>query len=227
MITDFQNSLNYYLSLEGVDLKRKEQAEDLFRRLDLSSLPYISIIETGASQNLQDACFGLLFGHLALTSNSIMYSVDISPEVVEASKEMYSSYLPHLQISHHVEDSLNFLQNFQGSPTIVHLDSWDLDIWNPEPAMLHGYLEFVSIKDKMPSGSYIIVDDNFFRGTTIWWNIYENGNLTDVKEFLVNQEILGKGSMIYHYVKTHDCGWELVGDPYLPFGNRKIVLRKK
>jgi hypothetical protein len=36
--------------------------------------------------------------------------------------------------------------------------------------MLHHWLEFVEIESKMPSGSILLVDDNFFRGTTVYWN---------------------------------------------------------
>ncbi len=123
--------------------------------------------------------------------------------------------------------SFDFLKNYEGSPTIVHLDSWDLNIYNPEPSMLHGFLEFLSIKDKMKSGSYVVVDDNFMQGTIIYWNSFSNGELVKTDKYVVRQEILGKGSMIYHYCKMPESEWEILGDHYVDGPNVKLVIRKK
>jgi len=156
-----------------------------------------------------------------------MFSVDLDPEITRLSQEMYSRYLPEYSLEHLTTDSVQFLENYSGSPTIVHLDSWDIDIYNPEPSMLHGFLEFLAIKDKMESGSYIIVDDNFMKDTLIYWNVFIDGELSQTKEFLVQQEILGKGSMIYHYACRKNSDWELVGDHYKTGPNIKLILRKK
>ncbi len=223
----WKRSLDFYLNIEGVNQNRREQAVQVSQAVDLSSISKIEVIETGASQNLSDGCFGLLFAHLCSLSNSKMYSVDLDPDITRLSQEMYQKYIPGFYVNNFTNDSIEFLQNYEGWPTLVHLDSWDLDIYNPEPSMLHGFMEFLAIKDKMESGSYIIVDDNFMSGTTIYWNVFVDGNLTETKEFKVEQEILGKGSMIYHYASRKDSDWELVGDHYKTGPNIKLILRKK
>jgi len=227
MKNSWNRSLEFYLGIDGVNKNRKDQALQVCKSVDLSSLKRIEVLETGASQNLSDGCFGLLFAHLCSLENSKMFSVDLDPEITRLSQEMYSRYLPEYSLEHLTTDSVQFLENYSGSPTIVHLDSWDLDIYNPEPSMLHGFLEFLAIKDKMESGSYIIVDDNFMKDTLIYWNVFIDGELSQTKEFLVQQEILGKGSMIYHYASRKNSDWELVGDHYKTGPNIKLILRKK
>jgi hypothetical protein len=59
-----------------------------------------------------------------------------------------------------VGDSVAFLEsNRVKSPTIIFLDSWDVDWNNPEPAAEHGLKEFTSILTKLHSGTYLFVDD--------------------------------------------------------------------
>jgi hypothetical protein len=188
----------------------------------------LCLIETGASQNLEDGCFGLLFAHLALENSGEFHSVDINHEISESSKSLFKDNLPEFKGAYHyTKDSVKFLEEFGGCPNLVHLDSWDLDIYNPEPAMLHGFLEFLAIEDKMKSGSYIVVDDNFMRGTIIYWNIFNGGDLVKTEEHEVKQEILGKGSMIYHHCKKPESNWEIIGDHYVAGPNTKLVIRKK
>lgn len=218
----WEKSLEFYNSIPEVSDERKEQAYKVASLIDLSTIDRIEVIETGASQNLADGCFGLLFAHLADLERGSFSSVDISNQICDSSVVIFNKFLPNLEYKASASDSIEFLERYTGSPTIVHLDSWDLDIFNPEPSMLHGFLEFQAIEGKMESGSYILVDDNFMRGTFIFWNW--NGGEQEQHE--VRQEILGKGSMIYHYCKKPESQWELLGEyPYGP--NQKLVLRKK
>jgi len=215
-------SLDFYTSISEISDDRREQAEKVASLIDLNTIDRIEVIETGASQNLGDGCFGLLFAHLANLDGGSFCSVDNDKEVCDSSIEIFNKFLPDLEYTASTSDSIQFLEKYDGSPTIVHLDSWDLDIFDPEPAMLHGFLEFQAIESKMESGSYIVVDDNFMRGTFIFWKW--NGG--DTEQYEVRQEILGKGSMIYHYCKKPESLWELLGE-YQLGPNQKLVLRKK
>jgi hypothetical protein len=227
MNIDPTKSLDFYLSLDKVNPNRKRQAQSLVDVIDFSTLGRLEVIETGASQNFDDGCFGLFFAHMVTSHLGKMSSVDIDQTIVEKSQAVYESFFSPGYIIHSTADSLTFLKEYKGRPNLVHLDSWDLDIYNPEPSMLHGFLEFLAIKDKMDSGSYIVVDDNFLQGTIIYWDTFVNGEYQSTKEFLVNQEILGKGSMIYHYVKKEGSDWEIVGDHYQVGPNIKLVIKKK
>jgi hypothetical protein len=154
--------------------------------------------------------------------------VDLSEIIVERSKEIFSRYLPDSNINHHCMDSVDFLKSYEGSPNLVHLDSWDMDLTNPVPSMLHGWLEFEAIRDKMPSGSIIIIDDNFLRGTWVNWYHITNGAYTgDFTKIDINYDIIGKGALIYHWSKKAETDWDLIGDHYHPGGNVKLIIKKR
>ncbi len=136
--------------------------------------------------------------------------------------------MPSFNVNHHCLDSVNFLKSYQGSPNLVHLDSWDLDLTNPVPCMLHGWLEFEAIRDKMPPGSIILVDDNYMRGTWVEWNFMRDGNFTgDSTRIDITYDIVGKGALIYHWCKKEETDWDLIGDHYYPSGNRKVIIKKR
>jgi hypothetical protein len=222
-----QKSFDFYSSIEGIEQNRIPQARNLARILEDIDLPYIEIIETGASQSLDDGCFGLFLAHIAQSHGGQMSSVDVNAEISARSQEIYKKYLDNFHVWHHVNDSVKYLRNYRGFPTIVHLDSWDLDLKNPVPSMLHGFREFQAIEKRMPSGSLIIVDDNFFRGTVVYWNYFYNGILQNTEEIPISYDVVGKGSLIYHYLELEECEWVLLGDEYSLGSNVKLILQKK
>ena len=195
---------------------------------DHFELDTIECIETGASRSRLDGCFGVLLARMCQSSGGIFHSVDIDPEVLKKSVDLYESILPGFRINHHLEDSVEFLKRYPGSPNLVHLDSWDLNLKNPVPAMLHGWLEFDAIRDKMPSGSLCIVDDNFLKGTHTYWNVSDlEGNLLYTESIETTYDIVGKGSLIYHWAQKEDTDWDLIGDHYHLGKNVKIILKKR
>lgn len=218
--------LDYYLSV--VD-KRKEQANILYDILiEHFKFEKFECIETGASQNLGDGCFGLYLSKIAENTNGKYISVDISSEIIDKSRSFFKKHIPNFETQHIVSDSVSFLKSYDGSPNFVHLDSWDLDLKNPIPSMLHGWLEFDAIKNKMPSGSIIIVDDNYLRGTWVNWIQMLNGRATDCFERIdINYDIVGKGSLIYHWCLDVSTDWDLIGNHYLPGDNIKVIIKKR
>ena len=215
--------LNYYKSIAKKNLREK-QADSVYNVLkDHFNFDSVECIETGASQNLEDGCFGIYLAKITEESNGIFNSVDIDEDIVNKSKLMYNTYLPNLKINHYVSDSVSFLENYKGSPNLVHLDSYDLNLKNPISSMLHGWLEFNAIKDKMNSGSIILIDDNFLKGTWVDWN-YDNGYSEKID---ISYDIIGKGSLIYHWCKNYNTDWEIIGNHYDVGKNIKIILKKK
>ncbi len=213
--------LIYYIS---ITTKREKQTHSVFKALrDNFKFDKIECIETGASQNFEDGCFGLYLAKITEESNGIFTSVDINEDIINKSKLLYSQYLPNLNITHHLSDSIKFLENYNGTPNLVHLDSYDLDLKNPISSMLHCWLEFNAIKDKMDSGSIILIDDNFPKGTWVDWN-YNNGESERID---ISYDIISKGSLIYHWCKNYNTDWDITGDHYNPGENIKIILKKK
>lgn len=223
---DTQKELEFYISISS---SRLGQLNDVYSVLkEHFDFDKIECIETGASQNLDDGCFGLYLAKVTESSGGTYHSVDIYEDIVNKSKELFDKYIPQLKIEHHVSDSVKFLEEYNGSPNLVHLDSWDLDLTNPVPSMLHGWLEFVAIKDKMPSGSIVIIDDNFFKDSWVNWNIIRNGEYTGEYERVdVTYDIVGKGSLIYHWCQKENTDWDLIGDNHRCGENIKIIIKKR
>jgi hypothetical protein len=73
-----------------------------------------------------------------------------------------------------------------------------------------------------------IIDDNFLRGTLVYWDWFDDfGNLLSTETIEIPYEIIGKGSLIYHWVKNQDSGWDIVGDHYKVGDKFKLVIKKR
>ncbi len=225
-----ENSLIFYNEAIGNSLEDRKNQILCFLQIfsEFFEFPTIECIETGASQHREDGCFGALLAKMCQSSGGIFHSVDTDSEVLKKSVKLYQSIFPDFRINHHLEDSVEFLKRYPGSPNLVHLDSWDLDLKNPVPAMLHGWLEFDAIRDKMPSGSLCLVDDNFLKGTHTYWNVSDlEGNLLYTEVIETTYDIVGKGSLIYHWAQKEDTDWDLIGDHYEVGRNVKLILKKR
>jgi len=93
----WNNSLEYYTSIDTVSDLRKQQADIISRVIDINSLDRIEIIETGASQNFSDGCFGLFLAHLAEERGGKFSSVDLEENILSKSINIYKEMLPNLK----------------------------------------------------------------------------------------------------------------------------------
>jgi hypothetical protein len=214
-IDDYWNNFGYEV--------RRNQCMSLINSLnDRFNFETLRVLETGVSQSYRDSLWGLFLGFATGLTNGKMDAVDINELYAENSNKLFKGIIPNLDYQTHVQDSILFLENYQHQPNIVHLDSWDLDLKNPLPSALHGWKEFVAIKNKVPKGGIIIIDDNYIDKTWIEWN-YPNG----YSEKIVTQyPMTGKGSLIYHHVIEGKDDWELIGTHYNDHTNIKIIIQK-
>ena len=74
----------------------------------------------------------------------------------------------------------------------------------------------------MPVNSIIVIDDNYFGNTWVEWFVGEY-NEKDILE--INYPIVGKGSLIYHFVEGGGSNWEKISDD-VSGNNNKIAFRK-
>jgi hypothetical protein len=226
MSDSFEFFKNYILSNSN-DTVRIQQAEILDKLLtEEFNFDYIECIETGCASGGYDN-FGVYLAKYCKDNNGKFSTVDISEDYINKSKILYHDVIGENNNEYVVSDSIKFLQSYNGIPNLVHLDSYDLDLLNPLPSMLHHWLEFEAIQDKMPSGSLLLIDDNFFKGTFVSWYILNNGVHTDTKRIDIDYDIIGKGSLIYHFVKEKESNWELIGNHYVAGPNLKLFFRKK
>lgn len=188
----------------------------------------IICVETGCSQDWEDGLFGLFLGRISKESGGIFYTVDTNEDYCKKSEEIFSKFIPDLNMEIKNSDSVNFLENLKIIPNLVHLDSMDLDITDPLPSALHGWMEFLAIKNKMPSGSIIIIDDNYLNGTWIDWRFFsDKGELIETRRYTIDYPIIGKGAHIYQWCQREDTDWDLIGDHYFVGPNIKLIIQKR
>jgi hypothetical protein len=182
----------------------------------------INLIETGVSGNVNYGLFGLMLGSLVNQFGGRMHSVDLDCESCENSKKIFNDVLPNLKYKTYCMDSLQFLQKPPIIPNVVHLDSFDFQLFDPFPSALHCWNEFISIEKLMPSGSLILIDDNWFNGTHLQW--IQNG----VDEFIeIKYPIIGKGTHVFQETLRNNTNWEYVKTNQNPYENIKLVFKKK
>ncbi len=217
-----QNKLETIRTEHGITPIRGYQVKKLVEELqDHFHLKKVICIETGASQNYEDGCIGLFFAKLSELTGGEFHSVDNNSDIVDMSKQLYLNH--NLDTNHYVQDSVTFLKETTIIPNLLHLDSWDLDLKNPFPSALHGWLEFEAIKDKMPIDSIVVIDDNYFGNMWIEW--YPGGINSEMEVLDINYPIVGKGSFIYHFVESGSSNWEKISNNFVG-NNNKIVYRK-
>jgi hypothetical protein len=182
----------------------------------------INLIETGVSGNIHYGLFGLMLGNLVNGFGGQMHSVDLDCKSCENSKKIFEDVLPNLKYKTYCMDSLEFLQRPPIIPNVVHLDSFDFQLFNPFPSALHCWNEFISIEKLMPSGSIIVIDDNWFNGTYLQW--IQNGldQLIEIK-----YPIIGKGTHVFQETLRNNTNWEYIETNQNRFENIKLVFKKK
>lgn len=181
-----------------------------------------NLIETGVSGDLSYGMFGFFLGSFVENFGGRMESVDINCESCKSSKDIFNRELPNLKYNTHCQDSITFLERPTIIPNIIHLDSYDFQLFDPFPSAIHTWKEFTSIKKLLPKKSIVLIDDNWLKGTHLQW--FQNGN-----EYLeeIKFPIIGKGAHIYQEIITDNREFEFIGNHHLPYKNIKIYLKKK
>jgi hypothetical protein len=203
---------------------RRRQCQTIIDSInDDFSFDKLVVLETGSSCNYNDGLFGLFLGYLTKKTNGKMISVDISSDISQRSKKIFDEVIPDLDYSVNVSDSVSFIKNLEVTPNLVHLDSWDFNLFDILPSALHGWEEFKAIESKMEKGSIIIIDDNYPKDTNMQW-VYTDGR---IEKTTVRYPMIGKGAHVYQYVFNNETNWKLIGTHYDSPNNIKIIIQKK
>lgn len=217
-----ENKVKNYYDHEGYKLRVKQMYTLVDCIPEYFNFDEINLIETGVSGRLDYGLFGLFFAHAINQYGGQMHSVDLNLESCLNSENIFKTELPNLKYKTYCQDSLEFLTTPPIIPNIIHLDSYDFQLFNPFPSALHAWKEFKAIEHLMPKGSIIIVDDNWRQESVLQW--FQNGEETWNK---IIYPIIGKGSHLYQEALNQNIGWELIGKHYSSYDNIKIILKKK
>lgn len=126
----------------------------------------ITIVETGCIRNtneeskLGDGWSTLNWEYYAKKTNSIVYTVDINEVHINQSKQV----VPQSQyVNYFLDDSINFLKNFDKKIDLLFLDSFDYcgDEQNIIACHNHSLNELINAWDKLNQKCFVLIDDVF------------------------------------------------------------------
>ncbi len=121
----------------------------------------LTIVETGMINDpgnwMGHGQSTILFDELVKSEGGMVFSVDISPNAVDTTRELVSSKVFAVH-----GNSLHFLTQFNQPIDLLYLDSFDLNQDDPAPAASHCLKELVAASRNLHTGSIVAIDDT-------WW----------------------------------------------------------
>ncbi|MFC4634023.1 class I SAM-dependent methyltransferase [Dokdonia ponticola] len=154
-----------------------------------------TIIETGTSREGLRATRGdgagtFVFGKWAMQNNAKLFSVDIDKDAVQECKIEVENQNLEGTVTVILDDSLNFLANYEDPVDFLYLDSYDYsrtDTAIQVASQEHHLKEFQAIESKLHKNTIVLVDDCGLPGG-------------------------GKGKTVVSYMEQK--GWEVLIDAY-------------
>ncbi len=160
----------------------------------LSKTKAKTIVETGTSREglkgaKSNGAATIVLGRWASLNNAHLHSVDISPESVKNAQAEVNRQGLQDAVSIHLDDSLNFLKNFDLPVDLLYLDSYDYsdDPIVQKKSQEHHLEEFKRIESRLHENTLVLIDDCDL----------PNG---------------GKGKLAIDYMKSKD--WKVIYDGY-------------
>ncbi len=145
--------------------RRTEGFRIIFQLLEQMQTERYLILETGMLRQVDnwigDGQSTKLFDAFVNFHDGAVFSVDIDPNAISITRPIVS-FRTHCICS----DSVKFLNDFgrmidrQSGFDLIYLDSFDLDLGNPDPSTFHHIKELLAI-GSLKHGSLFVVDDNF------------------------------------------------------------------
>lgn len=205
----------------GYELRRKHI--DIFSEILTNEFDFddVRLIETGVSGNLHYGFWGFFLGAFTQSYGGEMHSVDLNSQSCQNSEKIFSEKLPKLKYKTYCQDSVQFLKFPPIIPNLVHLDSFDFQLFDPLPSALHCWKEFEKIGKFLPKGAIILIDDNWMKNTFLEW--FQGGRRF---EKIIDIPIIGKGANVYQEVLAGRTDFELIGDYHVPYKMIKIYIKK-
>ena len=125
-----------------------------------------NIVETGTSRgkikffffrkyNWKDGMSTIMFAEYAKFFNGKLHTCDISKENIENAKKFTSNFKNF--VNYYIDDSVNFLNNFNKTIDLLYLDSFDGH--DKDKASEHQLKEAKASMDNLSSNALVLLDD--------------------------------------------------------------------
>lgn len=159
------------------------------------------IVETGSSAWGTNS--SLLFDSYVREFGGVFWTVDIREEAASDLRQKLSEHSRAF-----VGDSVEFLDEFEfpdhfSRISLVYLDSYDLDLENPEPAMQHGLAEFNAVHPFLAKGSIMVVDDTPIEfsllGDQAWEHFRDDGFVPGKGALILRSPLIDQYDLLYHH----------------------------
>ena len=160
---------------------RAEGFQKIFDYTKENLLDDLCIVETGTYREINnyegDGCSTLLFDHFVKYNGGKLYSVDIdNAACILADASTEKAQVVRM-------DSVEYLNEFDGTISVLYLDSYNIQNWNHDhDAAAHHLKELFVCKEKLKDGALVVIDDNI--------------------KSPFNKKLIGKGRLIYEVL--HD-----------------------
>ncbi len=203
-IEDVESLINFHFkTYSDINHINKEMFRIMLNNFSGKS---INILETGSAAHGTKS--STLFIYYVKIFGGNFNTVDLNPNIKLLYRHLESS-----NIMFHSNDSLEYLSGMSdleiSNLDLVYLDSYDLDINNPEPSQEHGLKEFNILNEKLKKGAVLAIDDTP--------STYEKFGIKENNQF---NFVPGKGRLILDYLKNNKQLYEVV------YHNYGVVLRK-
>ena len=186
----------------------------------------INILETGCGHTSTTETFASMTYIFASILNNLkggsLLTVDINENNLNKCKEITKDF-SHI-INYKLGDSLDVLRNlnedYVKSLDLIILDSYDLNLFNPNPSGIHHLQELLALYNKINKDCFIAIDDNFLPGTWVEW-YWDNGK----KEiFETKDKLIGKGMFCDDFLIKND--W-IRDDSIYNLGHNVFLYKRK
>ena len=165
----------------------------------------LNILETGSVAHGSSST--ILFIYYIKIFGGSLNTVDINPDIRNKYKHLITK-----DIQFHTNDSLKFIESLTSEEIkkidLIYLDSFDLDVLDPEPSQEHGLNEFLLLNNNIKKGALIAIDDTP-KDVNLFGDKFEN----------IHNFIPGKGRLVLNYIDKHG-GYEIIYHHYA------VILKK-
>lgn len=160
------------------------------------------ILESGIASAGTNSTY--LFNEYIKKYGGRFWSVDIRPELVDSVK---GNMCPGTQLI--CDDSVNFFNNwvkiskeYNLTPDVIYLDSFDLDFYNYTPSAEHGLKEYKALEPVFRKNTLLLIDDT---PANPYWLDTRDKLYDDMSDFYkINNFLPGKGMLVYKERKNTD-----------------------